>query len=82
MTYREQVYQGLIQMKNSLIISENVKNENREVFISIVKDFIRSHDPVDYLIEFSSDYLIVFKKYKAKQTPFLKLKTTQNLFEG
>ena len=58
MTYKDRIYELLFCLENEFMIEEKVAEENRKIFIEIVKEFIR-YDfgrAKNFIIEFSSDY--------------------------
>ena len=58
MTYKDRIYELLFCLENEFIIEEKVAEENRKIFVEIVKEFIRYDfgKEKNFVIEFSSDY--------------------------
>lgn len=61
MTLKDKVYKLMWDMKDPFSITDNVKPENRNDFISIVKESIRFNMFNDFIIEFNNDYTKIRK---------------------
>lgn len=63
-TDRDRVWSILNGITEPLIISERVRPERREIFITHTKEFIDWDMSPDYYLEFSNDYTTIKKQKK------------------